>query len=204
MSSLSNGIEMMLKTWAQSGFRNPFESGDESEIEKSINACIHSHSIGAAISALAAGLLPGAGAVVATVISGGVIWKMYFSINSKLGLKLGDATVKTVASAIGANVVQYVIGAILIDVVLSFIPGVNLLATAALGAACYVAVYASAHIYIRLLTNIFKSGKTLDDLTAEEMRSKADEMAKSVNMKEIVEEGKAKFKEAKNSGELKK
>jgi len=206
MSAMESAVQTIVKEVLKEPGHSPFETGEETELERKVMRTIHMHSVGAAISAIAAGLIPGVGALIATCISGGAVWKMYFSINSILKIKFSKHLIQTMASAIGANIVQYIAATLLLNTVLSFIPGLNIWGCAALVMACYVAVYASAYIYILLLTSVFKSGASLSELSKlseEEIKAKTKDIMENVDMDKVIKEGKAGYKQAKDSGEIK-
>lgn len=191
MSAIDMAIKEMVRILGKQG-SSMIKSCDE------VKQAIIKNSIGAAASSLASGFLPGVGATVATAISVGFIWRMYYQINQTLGISVSKNILKSVASALLTNLLTG-LGAILFaDIaatVLSLIPGLGSFSAAALvGAANYGLVYVSGLIYIKMLTGLFKAKKDISFMSPDEiatyMKTTLDE-----NKDEIKEE----FKEAKKS-----
>lgn len=163
--------------------------------------------VAAAIAGVGAGWLPGAGAVVATGAWVVAIWGMYIKINHDLGIKIKDNVLKSLASAILTNIIAsagaYLL-AILAAFIMSFFPGIGSLGSLAIdGFLGYITVYSSGLLYIKLLTKVLKATGKLD-FSGVDLRAIAKETVKESNIKEILKEGKASFKEAKREGKFKK
>lgn len=160
------------------------------------------HAKGATISSLSSAI-PGVGAALSGLASAGFIWTMYTRINKLLGLKLADNILKTVASGVVTNLAGYAVLNFAVGTVLSFIPGLGSVATIALvGAAIYAVTMVSGIVYLKILTNVFNAGKDPATLSAEHLKSIASDVISSMNIKKLLEDAKAEFKEKKENGEF--
>ena len=163
--------------------------------------------VGAAIAGVGSGWLPGAGALVATAAWVATIWTMYALINKKLGISIKDNVLKSLASAILTNILSaagaYML-AMLLGGLLSFIPGIGTAASVAVDAMLgYITVFVSGILYLNLLTMMYeKNGKV--DLEGVDLKDLAKSVTESADVKSIIDEAKASFKEDKKSGKLKK
>lgn len=168
MSTVDIAIKEMIRILGKQG-PHMVKSCDE------VKQTIIKNSIGAAASSLASGFLPGIGATAATAISVGFIWRMYYQINKALGISVSKNILKSVASALLANLITG-LGAIFAAdaaaTVLSLIPGLGSFSAAVLvGAANYGLVYVSGLIYIKMLTGLFKANKDISHMSSDEIKS---------------------------------
>ncbi len=69
-------------------------------------AIVVRHAIAAAVSGMTAGVLPGIGALISSVISIGAIWHMYYAVGKYLHLTFGKDILKAAAAAILSNIVH--------------------------------------------------------------------------------------------------
>lgn len=163
--------------------------------------------IAAAIAGVGSGWLPGAGSLVATAAWVAAIWGMYVKVNHDLGIKIRDNVLKSLASAFLTNIIASVgslIVAYAFGFVISFIPGFGTASAIAVdGFLGYVTVYTSGLLYIRFLTKVLKVKGNLD-FSDIDVAAMAKETVKEANIKNIIKEGKASFKEAKKEGKLNK
>ena len=161
----------------------------------------------AAVSGVATGWIPGAGGVIALGVMTATVWGMYVKINKDLGISIKENFLKFIASAFVTNMaanIGSIVLALALSAALSFIPGIGSLASVAIvGIMGYVVVYASAVLYIMLLTRIFKAKGSVDDIASqEELKSYIDQVNKEADLSEIVKEGKQAYKQAKKDGDL--
>jgi uncharacterized protein (DUF697 family) len=163
------------------------------------------HSKGAAISGIASGWIPGAGAVAAVAISAGFVWTMYGRINSKIDLPFTENIIKSVGSGIATNLAAYIAGGIIIPTALSFVPTVGSAAAAIIvGSTCYALTLASGFVYLKVLTRVFKAGKDPTAMTAENLKDVAKNVIENEDIKAVMKEAKKHYKDAKASGEIQK
>lgn len=153
------------------------------------------HAKGAAAAGVASGWIPGAGAVALATVSVGFIWSMYLRINSKIGLKLSENILKTLASGIATNLVAYFAAAIIGNVVFSFIPIVGS-ATAAViaGGIAYALTLVSGAIYLKILIHIFNAKKNPNTMSAEDLKNMADTIIKDEDIEEALRKAKNSYK----------
>lgn len=177
---------------------------EESKIGE-ISDTIHRYAMFSAV-ASSFMLMPGFGSLAAALAQTGLVWGTYVAINKVIGINLSQNVMKFVGSAmltnLATNASSYVL-AYVGAIVLTIIPGANLLAIPLLGAMGYILIYASAIIYLKLLTKVFRTtgGFNLDD--SDKTRDMIDETVKGSDIEEIIKEGRDNFNAAKNSGEFK-
>ena len=172
----------------------------ENFVPSKIADIIKFHSKGAAVSAVAAGWVPGAGSTIAVTISAGFIWTMYAKINNAIGLKLSDNILKTLASGVATNLMAAYAGGWLISTALSLIPGLGSLgASAIIGATCYALTLASGYVYLKIMTELLsKEGKeNLQNLTQEELKKEAEKIIQTNEVEEILTQAKKEYKHIK-------
>ena len=159
------------------------------------------HAAASAASAIAAGFLPGAGALVAFGISVGAIWAMYIKICSLCGISFKKDLLKALASAVLSNIVTQLAGIIVLDVVVSIIPG----AASVVGAFMnFLVVYAAGIVFINLLTGFFKAkGSNIENMSEADLKEAAKKAADDLNMKKVKDEAKSVFDQMKKDGSLK-
>jgi len=156
------------------------------------------HAALAAAAAALSGVIPGAGSTVAATVSIGFIVKMYFSLGNMLGIRLGNGVLKALASAIVADLAGSVAAVLAVATALSFIPGLGTLGAAGiLGLTSFCYVYLAGVIYIKMVSALLKSGKSVGRMTEEELKAAARREAGSMNMRAAVKEASSAFKASK-------
>ena len=165
-----------------------------------IKDIVVAHSVGAAAGTFAAAVVPGPQvAALLTVISVGVIWSMYLRINSALGIRLGRAILKTLASAVVANIFQALGGTLALFLIGTFIPGLSVVLAPA---ACYAVVLISGVIYTQMMTELFSANKDVGQMTAEELKDAARRAADGVDIKGAFKEAGNAYKTAYKNGDV--
>lgn len=157
------------------------------------------HSAAAGVAAMAAGVLPGVGCIIASGIAVGAIWTMYVRIGNYLHLTLGKDLWKAIASAVLANIVTQLAGVLVLELAVGFIPGASIIAA---GVVNFGVTYVAGIIFLKALTEIFKAGGDPNNMTGDQMKKKFNEAAKSVNAKKAFSEAKSTFNEMKKEGTL--
>lgn len=101
----------------------------------------------------------------ADVAAGAVnIWTMYLRINGKIGMKLGESILKTIASAVATNLAGYA-AVLAVGGALKFIPGIGSIGGAVvMSGALYAVTLASGYVYLKALTALIKKGGTIDGI----------------------------------------
>jgi hypothetical protein len=173
------------------------------KIASTVKAC----SKGAAVASVAAGVLPGVGGIAAVTASAGFIWGMYVKINSDIGLSISSNILKTLASGIATNLVMYATGClagVALASVASFIPVVGTaVSCATMGLLCYVLTLASGYVYLKLLVHLFRAGKDINKMSADELKSVAKDVCSKDEIKNVMKEAKAEYKIGEKNGEFK-
>lgn len=121
------------------------------------------------------------------------IWTMYLRINSKLGMKLGESVIKTIAAAVCTNLVSYaaISG---VGSALKMIPVFGSFTGAlVMSAALYAITLCSGYVYIQALTYLLKNhmelnSKNLTDAVNTFMKDNSKEL------KNFIKEAKKEYK----------
>lgn len=165
--------------------------------EEIVQRVMH-HAIAAAGSAAASGCLPGAGSTIAATISIGIIVKMYVSLGKMLGVKIGHGVLKALASAVVADLVGVVAASIAVTAVISFVPGIGTVGSAVLtGITSFCYVYLAGLIYIKMVGKLLNSGKSIENMSEQELKEALKETADSINMKDAMKEARSAYKDMK-------
>lgn len=184
MSGLDHQILILLKATGKS-MQGIIRSSD------GVKKALITNSMGAAASSLAAGFLPGVGALAATAASVGFIWRMYIQINEALHISISKNKLKSLASALLSNLVTGLGGAAAIEVsaaALSLVPGIGIFsASVLLSAVNYALVYVAGLVYIRMLTNLFHANADISAMSEDQIK---------VTASNIFEQNKKEFKNA--------
>ncbi|MCX5958384.1 MAG: hypothetical protein NT053_00550 [Cyanobacteria bacterium] len=138
----------------------------------------------------AAAFIPVPGADVAAMVA--TIWSMYARINNAVGVSLNEHALRSIASAVVANVLAVLPAAALavgIETIFKLFPGIGTAGGIATGIVANVALmYVSGMIYLKSLEALVNSGKPL---TEENIRKATQEMVKdSAFVKEAYQHGK--------------
>ena len=157
------------------------------------------HSAAAGVAAMAAGVLPGVGSIIASGIAVGAIWSMYVMIGKYLHLTLGKDLWKAIGSAVIANIVTQLAGVLVLELAVGFIPGASIIAA---GVVNFGVTYVAGIIFLKALTEIFKAGGDPNNMTCDQVKKKFNEAAKSVNVKDAFSEAKSTFSKMKKEGTL--
>jgi uncharacterized protein (DUF697 family) len=176
------------------------DSNMPSELAGMVKKC----AVGAAVAGAGSGWIPGAGATIATSITSGVVLTMFYQINRKLGLSLGENIVKNCGAGISAVLVGY-LGGWGVGTAVSFIPGIGTAAAIAIDTVmCYSLTMASGILYFKVLTSVLQDSKDISTMGKENLQKIIKTTVKNVDMKALMKEIKATYKQSKQSGEIKK
>ena len=176
---------------------------DGTKIEQ-IKDTIGDYAIAAAVASGVAGVAPGFAGVAAALTQAGFVWATYVKINKTLGISMSENTAKFIGSAIVTNLITNAgafVAVLIGSSILSIIPGVGTAAAIALTAALgYTIVYVSAIIYLKLMTRMMKPDGTLKVSESDDTKHIIRDIIKESNIKDMVKEGKAAYKQAKKEG----
>ena len=121
------------------------------------------------------------------------IWTMYLRINSKLGMKLGESALKTIASAVATNLASYA-AVLAVGGAMKFIPGIGSIGGAAImSGALYAVTLASGYVYLKALTALAGKGGVVDE---NQLKASVDDFLKNnkSEIKEFIKEAKKDYK----------
>ena len=167
---------------------------------KELADCVVQHAAAAGVAAMAGGILPGVGSVIATGIATGAVWAMYVRICKIIKVDLGKNKLKALASAVLSNVAVNLAGMLAVGVAVSFVPGASIVIC---GAGNFGIVYIAGIIFLNALTRLFHvSRKDITDMSDEELMNSVTASAKGTNVKELFRVAKDVFMDMKRSGEL--
>lgn len=171
---------------------------------ESISGIINKYAIYSAVAQMAS-LAGGIGSVVAFLTQTGLVWTTYVKINKELGISMSENTMKFVGSAVLTNLIANA-GIYLVAMVtawlIGMIPVLNFAAIAVEVVIAYVLIYASALIYLKLLTEVMRAKGSYELEESEDTEDLIKKIVKDTDIKGVVKEGRNAFKEAKDSGEL--
>jgi hypothetical protein len=171
---------------------------------ESISGIINKYAIYSAVAQMAS-LAGGIGSVVALLTQTGLIWTTYVKINKELGVSMSENTMKFIGSAVLTNLIANA-GIYLVAMVtawlIGMIPVLNFAAIAVEVVIAYVLIYASALIYLKLLTEVMRAKGSYELEESEDTKDLIKKIVKDTDIKGVVKEGRDAFKEAKDSGEL--
>lgn len=169
-----------------------------------ISETISGYAIAAAIASGVAGVAPGFVGVAAALTQAGFVWATYVKINKTLDISMSENTAKFIGSAVVTNLVTSAgafVAVLVGSSILSIIPGVGTAAAIALNAVLgYTIVYVSAIIYLKLITRMMQPDGTLKVSESDDTKHIIRDIIKKSNIKDMVKEGKAAYKQAKKDG----
>ena len=171
---------------------------------ENIAGIINKYAIYSAVAQMAS-LVSGIGAVVALVTQTGLVWTTYVKINKELGISMSDNIMKFIGSAVLTNLIAnagiYIV-AMVTAWLIGMIPVLNFAAIAVEVVIAYVLIYASALIYLKLLTEVMKAKGSFEMEESEDTKDLIKKVVKETDIKGVIKEGRDAFKEAKDNGEL--
>ena len=177
--------------------------GGAKEAGEVIKGC----SVTAAIAGVGSAWIPGAGGAVATAAFVAAIWSMYLLINKKLGISIKENILKTLASAFLTNILGTA-GSLLLGLgvgsVLSLIPGIGTAANVVISAMIgYIVVFVSGILYLNLIGKMCEKYGSVS-FEGKDIKGLAKEVTDAADIKEMVNQAKAAFKDDQKSGKIKK
>lgn len=171
-----------------------------------ISDTISGYAIAAAVASGMAGVAPGFAGVAAALTQAGFVWATYVKINKTLDISMSENTAKFIGSAIVTNLITNAgafVAVLVGSSILSIIPVIGTAAAIALNAALgYTIVYVSAIIYLKLITRMMQSDGTLNVSESDDTKHIIRNIIKESNIKDMVKEGKAAYKRAKEDGSI--
>lgn len=185
--------------------RSMRNSLDGTKIEN-IKNTIGDYAIAAAVASGVAGVAPGFAGVAAALTQAGFVWATYVKINKTLDISMSENTAKFIGSAIVTNLVTSAGAFIAILVgssILSMVPVLGQAAAIALNAGLgYTIIYVSAIIYLKLITRMMQPDGTLHVEESDDTKHIIRDIINKSNIKDMIKEGKASYKQAKEDGSI--
>ena len=158
-----------------------------------IAGIIEGHALATAVSAAAAGVIPGAGGGIAFGIACASTITMYGRLASTIGVRLNKGLLKAIASAVVAGLAAAIAATVTVAAAVSFIPGVGSMASATLtGISNFGFVYLAGIIFIKMVTSLGIS--QMEKMSEEELTSAAKRVQSTVDVKSGMKEAKKVFK----------
>lgn len=177
---------------------------DGTKIEQ-IKDTIGDYAIAAAVASGVAGVAPGFAGVAAALTQAGFVWATYVKINKTLGISMSENTAKFIGSAIVTNLITNAgafVAVLIGSSIVSIIPGAQVVSVAMNAVLGYTIVYVSAIIYLKLITRMMQPDGTLKVSESDDTKHIIRDIIKESNIKDMVKEGKAAYKQAKKDGSL--
>ena len=185
--------------------RSMRNSLDGTKIEN-IKNTIGDYAIAAAVASGVAGVAPGFAGVAAALTQAGFVWATYVQINKTLDISMSENTAKFIGSAIVTNLVTSADAFIAILIgssILSMVPVLGQAAAIALNAGLgYTIIYVSAIIYLKLITRMMQPDGTLHVAESDDTKHIIRDIINGSNLKDLIKEGKASYKQAKEDGSI--
>ena len=158
-----------------------------------IAGIIENHALATAVSAMAAGVIPGAGGGIAFGIACASTLTMYGRLASAIGVRLNNGLLKAIASAVVADLAAAIAATVTVAAAVSFIPGVGSMASATLtGITNFGFVYLAGIIFIKMVTSLGVS--RIESMSEDELKSQAKRVQSTIDVKSGMKEAKAAFK----------
>lgn len=162
---------------------------------------VKTHAAGATASVMALVSIPGAGTAVASVVETGFVWSMYYRLCRKLGLSVKKELLKAIGSAIVADVAGSIAIQLIAGTILSIVPGIGTVgAMAVVGLTGYCVLYYCGILFIEMLVKVFRAGKSVENYSADELKSMMKETSEKISFKDIKQEAKQAYKNRKADG----
>lgn len=164
---------------------------------------VRQHAIASTAISLASAI-PGAGAVACVLAQTAAVYSMYVRMNSALDIRLKKNVVKSIASAVIANIATNavtVLGGIAASSVLSMIPGVGSAAsTIMMGGIGYATIMIAGIVYAKTLTALTKNNRKIDTMSEEEIKSAVREELKKRDINKDIKTFCREYKTEKKNG----
>lgn len=158
-----------------------------------IAGIVENHAVATALSAGAAGVVPGAGGAIALGIACTSTVTMYGRLAKAMGVRLNNGLIRAVASAVVADLAAAVAAVVATVAAVSFIPGVGSMASATLTAITnFGFVYLAGIIFIKLVAALGVS--KVETMTAEELGERARIIQNEMDIKAAMKEAKSVYK----------
>lgn len=168
------------------------------EIEKNIIG----FGLFASVASATVGAFTGAGPLATTAITTACVYAMYYRLAKLTNIEISKNILKSVASAVLANLVSNIGVSIVAAFAISFIPVIGNLSSSTICAIVqFASVYVSGYVFISTLNALYEKFGGISDLTEEEIKSAVNETNSSINTSEIINEAKKVHKEVKNNKE---
>lgn len=171
-----------------------------------IKNTIGDYAIAAAVASGVAGVAPGFAGVAAALTQAGFVWATYVQINKTLDISMSENTAKFIGSAIVTNLVTSAgafIAILIGSSILSMVPVLGQAAAIALNAGLgYTIIYVSAIIYLKLITRMMQPDGTLHVAESDDTKHIIRDIINGSNLKDLIKEGKASYKQAKEDGSI--
>jgi uncharacterized protein (DUF697 family) len=166
-----------------------------------LSQIVMNHSLGASIASMGSAWVTGAGPAIATTLSTGFAFSMFYRINEKLGIKLSKAETKKMANSILHTVVPTITTPLISATLLSFIPILgNAASFLIMSGVCYSVTFTAGVVYLKMLSEMSKRDGSKQDYSADELEKVADAIIHELDLDEIVQEAQKIYAEEKEKG----
>jgi len=158
----------------------------------------------ASVASAAAGAISGVGPVATVAVTTACVYALYYKLTKIIGIEISKNCLKSIASAVLANLVSNVGVSIVAAVAVSFIPFFGNLSSSAICAITqFASVYVSGFVFITTLNALIEKFGGIP--TSENSFDQAvKDVNEDIDVNELVNEAKKVHKEVKNDKEYKK
>lgn len=163
-----------------------YDSADEAE--KIIINC----ALTAAGAAAVGGIFPVVATLSMIVSCVGAVWAMYIQLCKCLKIPMKDNILKVLASAALSNIASNLIGVFAVEIITTFVPGVGIVANAAV---TFVCIYLAGLMFMKMLLLLARQGKVGKDLQAMSEADLKSTITKQTPTKEEAMQANQIFKE---------
>lgn len=154
---------------------------------------IQTHALATAASAAASGAIPGAGGAIAFGIACTSTVTMYGRLARQLGVTLSNGLIRAVVSAVAADLGAAIATTVAATAIISFVPGVGNMASAAITAITnYAFVYLAGLMFIKLVAAFGIS--RVQTMSQDEMQAAMHDVQEGIDMKSAMREARSSYK----------
>ncbi len=174
-------------------------------VGQELSKILKQHAVAGAALGLTAGI-PGVGGTLSSMASVASLWTMYARINKALEIKLSDALLKSLATAVVANIATTAlgfVGAIAVASAASFIPGIGTAsADLIMAAANFALVVVAGTIYLKMIAAICRKGSNPENLSEAELKANIKAAVADSDVDGMMKEASNTYKKAFKRGEV--
>jgi len=173
---------------------------DDAEMEKHpLENIVIGHAILAGMAGMAAGILPGIGAIFTLLSSAGIVGKMVLELSSSLNIPFGKNLLSAISEKVTKTVIKRLGGMLIGAVIVSTVPGIAFLSAAV---AAYGVTYLAGVVFLNMILNLYRKGQSAENMTMDELHSQIRRSCAELKCKQIYQAAAEDAKEKIKNGEI--